>query len=1822
VKPIINIKSYALLLSIILLSIILITPVWGIPNPAAVYCEELGYSYNIEKTLSGERGVCKISEGIELDGWDFFKGKVGKEYSYCAKHGYDIETEILNKDGYTVEHAVCVPKAGGARISLHELMENNGVSLIKTKSEKTGNKEGYIENRILAPSSNGKSDIESSNIRALDKELNDIVGIRNIRQPSNIKSSSRGDPLPSAFDWRNKDGHTYIGSIRDQGNCGSCYAFGALAAAEGTYNWATGKYDENAANFSEAFLAFCLSDYYSGFDGCGGANYEYEELDALIDEGMGICNESAFPYTDHEQPCHAPAWGAPRIEFENWYRIDSLDIDSIKTALMTYGVIDAAVYVTTDFQTYAGGIFNDSQTTCPFAYYTTTNHAIALVGWGYNESYGDYWILRNSWGDTWGENGYMRIAATSARVACAPAFLRFTNLTLNPYSISPSSPAYVKKDHLFNFSTGVACLNGYCGDVSATLTLPPSQPTTCSDIWGFDCGTGPPETGGDNTFDACSPGAGGDESIYEIYLDRTELDFEEEIETSCAVHIPSLNCGQGYVDDRLYVYYRNSSTQTWQKIHYVPQVYSCMEYWIRFNPDRVEGEHQVRCIVGWNISEGECGAGEYYDNDDANFSVYGHSSGQGMVPMNYGSPFYTINPNPMNCTNMTNQSTCNQIWTLNATGGLDTSWQLYTIYESDLLGIDKKESEEITVMIVEHIPPKIQGIGCYNGNSWVDCSTLGYGDRIEQVRANCTTMEGIAMYTSFKLANLPDNYTFFENNGSYNPLSGYWEYDNTNVLIEDSGDWEVLVTCGDSVGGEGNQVVNWFVPFGVLQSYLIDPTSNIIVGKGSFFNFSSGVRCVGGECGDVNAILDPKVELYYDDGTASTYWYDANFIWAVRFTAPFYPLNISKAKVMVYDPNSTGNYSATVHVYEDNYGVPGIDLIPPFNTTIDTFFPDWEEFGLNVPIVSGDFWIGITAPGNPAGPYALSDSGTIADRSMFNDGSNWNLLSNDLMIRAFVEDERITLFYDSFETGFGNWSNVAGDDIDWTRHTGSTTSSNTGPAEAHGGNYYVYTESSGFYGKVAILEGPTMDLDSYRDASIRFWYHMYGSTMGNLSLEISDGANWTELWSKIGDQGDAWYNATIDLSSYTGSRKLRFKMITGSSFSSDAALDDIRITSSKGTIPMNSGEPFYTINQNPALCADLRAGDVCETLWLVNATGETNTTHTFFTIYSPINYSGYIPENETSRIKITIMYNPPPVIHEIECQENNSIWQDCSDILYNDYLTAVRVNCTDPDGVKGASLRLFNVPDNYEFFNNNASFANGYWIYDNSDILIQDSGRFDLTASCVDNLSYIGHQTHSWTVPFGVLHSYLIDPISDIMVEKGSFFNFSAGVSCVGGECGDVNATLDPTIILQPYAGQDSWITSLHTNDNYGSSDEIRIMGSTLDNQRGLLYFNLSEIPPNSNITNANLTLYNYGAFTTSSQTISIFRVTNPWEQSEVTWNKRDSTTDWTTPGGDYNSTRESSLSLTFYNTWYTWNITSLVQKWADGIPNYGMILYGTGGEIGFRRFYSSDYGIGAYRPKLEVAYIPGEYKTTVPMNNGTPFYTIDQNPIICMDMQDGDSCNQTWRVNATGSINSSFVFFVIYQPTQYLINTTNTMKLNITIVSQLADMFNIDLYEGWNLISLPLQPADPAIGTVLSGLSGQIVVWYYNASADLWTLYDTDAPFPWLNTLHYMVHGDGYWLKSTMNQTLIIQGTTVPSYTMGLMPGWNFVGYNTSTTPMPDPISSLTTPIVVWTYYTDKDEWRLYDTEAPFPWLNTLTNMTAGKGYWMKSNVTQNWNI
>ncbi len=162
-------------------------------------------------------------------------------------------------------------------------------------------------------------------------------------------------------------------------------------------------------------------------------------------------------------------------------------------------------------------------------------------------------------------------------------------------------------------------------------------------------------------------------------------------------------------------------------------------------------------------------------------------------------------------------------------------------------------------------------------------------------------------------------------------------------------------------------------------------------------------------------------------------------------------------------------------------------------------------------------------------------------------------------------------YSEGFENSLGLWTQDTGDNINWTRDSNGTPSSSTGPSTGAEGNFYMYTEASGngtgYPNKRAILNSPCFDLSSESQATFNFSYHMYGSNMGSLALEAStdNGLNWNVLWSESGNNGNSWSSQSIDLSAYIGGNvKLRFNGVTGNSYRSDMAIDDISLTT--GTI--------------------------------------------------------------------------------------------------------------------------------------------------------------------------------------------------------------------------------------------------------------------------------------------------------------------------------------------------------------------------------------------------------------------------------------------------------------------------------------------------------------------------------------------------------------------------------------------------------------------------------------------------------------------------------
>lgn len=207
-----------------------------------------------------------------------------------------------------------------------------------------------------------------------------------------LKSTS---VLPEAFDWRDNGG---LPPIRNQASCGSCWAFGTLGALECNIKIRDGA----TVDLSEQWLVSCNLNGWS----CAGGWWAHDYLQWKADAtgGVGAVMESEFPYAAADLPCGGPY--NREYTIQGWAYIGSSSgvpsTESLKEAIYAYGPISVAVHASNAMQAYGGGIFN----TCATG---EINHGVVLVGWDDTQGDAGVWIMRNSWGSNWGEDGYMRM---------------------------------------------------------------------------------------------------------------------------------------------------------------------------------------------------------------------------------------------------------------------------------------------------------------------------------------------------------------------------------------------------------------------------------------------------------------------------------------------------------------------------------------------------------------------------------------------------------------------------------------------------------------------------------------------------------------------------------------------------------------------------------------------------------------------------------------------------------------------------------------------------------------------------------------------------------------------------------------------------------------------------------------------------------------------------------------------------------------------------------------------------------------------------------------------------------------------------------------------------------------------------------------------------------------------------------------------------------------------------------------------------------------------------------------------------------------------
>lgn len=231
-------------------------------------------------------------------------------------------------------------------------------------------------------------------------------------RPGKPEDHIAAEELPLAFDWRNVDGVNYVSPIRNQKGCGSCYAFGTMAMFE-----ARSRIKSN--NSLQYVLApqdiVSCSEYSQGCEG----GFPYLIAKYAVD--FGLVEESCYPYKSADSNCSKTScvrhYGNNDYHYVGGF-YGACSEPLMRLELVKNGPVAVNFEVLSDFLHYKGGIYVHTGLEDKFNPFETTNHAVLAIGYGVDSKTGmKYWIVKNSWGPDWGEDGFFRIRRGTDEVA-------------------------------------------------------------------------------------------------------------------------------------------------------------------------------------------------------------------------------------------------------------------------------------------------------------------------------------------------------------------------------------------------------------------------------------------------------------------------------------------------------------------------------------------------------------------------------------------------------------------------------------------------------------------------------------------------------------------------------------------------------------------------------------------------------------------------------------------------------------------------------------------------------------------------------------------------------------------------------------------------------------------------------------------------------------------------------------------------------------------------------------------------------------------------------------------------------------------------------------------------------------------------------------------------------------------------------------------------------------------------------------------------------------------------------------------------------------
>lgn len=230
------------------------------------------------------------------------------------------------------------------------------------------------------------------------------------------RKPSQGTDL---FDWRTKN---VVSSVKNQLKCGCCYAFSTASILETLY--ALKRNASNVIEFSAQQMTDCSGE---GNNGCQGGNFP-PSIRYISGRGNKIATASSYPYAGKRQACRNNGLEEVDLGPIEYHSISEGDEKAMADALVNHGPLFIGVDAESRrFMFYKSGVLKIDH--CPTRR-QDMDHAMVIVGHGHDSALqASYWIIRNSWGTRWGENGYLRLAKDAGNMCGVASMAHYAKLT-------------------------------------------------------------------------------------------------------------------------------------------------------------------------------------------------------------------------------------------------------------------------------------------------------------------------------------------------------------------------------------------------------------------------------------------------------------------------------------------------------------------------------------------------------------------------------------------------------------------------------------------------------------------------------------------------------------------------------------------------------------------------------------------------------------------------------------------------------------------------------------------------------------------------------------------------------------------------------------------------------------------------------------------------------------------------------------------------------------------------------------------------------------------------------------------------------------------------------------------------------------------------------------------------------------------------------------------------------------------------------------------------------------------------------------------------